>query len=285
MPNTTTTTRTNNSTITRNPPNIRKSKTKRLYTITLAHIVGDHITFSKTRAPSHAAALKTAREKDATATIRAFYPPYGVSLPLAAMHVTVSTLSGIVKRGVGDVPRQQKQLDIARHTLRSMAQHGTEAVTIPFDIADLFQTAALALVNHTTPHAAIEGKEIQEAYSAAMCAVQKAYRAETRGVQQADAGKEMPRMYGSPTMRSSTPPRPAPKAYRNAIATIRAAYIAQARDKEAAARVMDYWIAHPECTTYDMGDALKINRSNTTRRMADIRRIANELYPNGVNAH
>lgn len=254
----------------------------RLHTITLAHIVGDHISYSKTRAPSHAAALKEARE-NTSATVRAFYSPFGVSLPLAAMHVTVSTLSGIVKRGVGDVPRQQRQLNMARYTLRAMTQHGPEAIAIPFDIQDLFQTAALALIINTESLAAVEPSDIQAAYAAAMCAVQKAYRAETRGVQQAEAGKEMPRLYGSPTMPKSTPRRPAPKAYKDAIAAIKAAYIAQARDRAAAERAMDWWIAHPEGTSFDLADALKINRRNASRRMESIRIIANDLYPDGVS--
>jgi len=75
------------------------------------------------------------------------------------------------------------------------------------------------------------------------------------------------------------------KAYKDAIATIRAAYIAQACNREAAARVMDHWMAYPECTSVDMAAALKLNQSNAPRRMAEIRRIANALYPNGVSAH
>ena len=255
----------------------------RLHKITLATIEGDKTTYSTTQAPSHIHALQ-AVEKAPGVTVRAFYSPFGATLPLAAMHVTAGTLSGIARRGVGDVPRQQRQLSAARHTLHAMAQHGANAITIPFDIADLFQTAALALVNHTAPLPGVTPPDIQEAYKAAMCAVQKAYRADTRGVQQAQAGQEMPRLYGSPTMPRSTPRRPAPKAYKDAIAAIQAAYIAQARDRAAAERVMDYWIAHPECSTRDMGVALKLNHSSTTRRMADIRRIANELYPNGVSA-
>ena len=267
----------------------------RLHTITLAHIVGDSISYSKARATSHAAALKKARETT-TATVRAFYSPFGASLPLAAMHVTSCTLGGIAKRAkpvntaqeavTGDnYARIIAQLGAARHTLHAMAQQGPKAVEIPFDIQDLFQTAALALLNHTAPLAFVMPCDIQEAYSAAMCAVQKAYRNDTRGIQQAKAGEEMPRTFDSPTMPRSTPPRPAPQAYKDAIAKIRAAYIAQARDKEAAARVMDYWIAYPECTSVDMAAALKLNQSNASRRMNDIRRIASALYPNGVSAH
>ena len=270
MPNTTTTT-------------AATATAPRLHVITLAHIEGDKITYSKTRATSHAAALQKARE-ETTATVRAYYSPFGASLPLAAMHVTAATLSGIARRGVGDVPRQQRQLAMARRTLHAMAEHGAKAIAIPFDIADIFQTAALALVNHTAPLAAIEPPDIQAAYRAAMCAVQKAYRADTRGVQQAEAGKELPRLYGSPTMRTSTPRRPAPQAYKQAIAAIKAAYIAQARDREAAARVMDWWIAHPEGSTNDMAAALKLNQSNASRRMTDIRRIALDLFPHGVTA-
>lgn len=258
--------------------------TSRLHSITLAHIVGDKITYSQTRATSHAAALQNAREETAAATVRAYYSPFGVSLPLAAIHVTAATLSGIARRGVGDVPRQQRQLAMARRTLHAMAEHGAKAVTIPQDIADIFQTAALALVNHTAPLATIEPHDIQAAYRAAMCAVQKAYRADSRGVQQAEAGKELPRLYGSPTMRTSTPRRAAPQAYKQAIATIKAAYIEQARDKAAAERVIDYWIANPESSTNDMAAALKLNQSNASRRKTDIRRIALDLFPNGIKA-
>ena len=256
----------------------------RLYPVTLATIEGDKTTYSKARATSHAAALKAAKEVNPAATVRAFYNPFGATLSLAALHVTVSTLSGIVKRGAGDVPRQQRQLDIARRTLRAMVQHGPKAIAIPFDIADYFQTAALALLDYTAPLAGIESADIAAAYSAAMNAVQKAYRADTRGVQQARPGDELPRLPGSPTMRKSTPYRAAPQAYKDAIAAIRAAYIAQARDRAAAVRVIDYWISNPESTTKDIAAALKLNQSNASRRMSDIRRIALELYPDGVKA-
>jgi len=262
---------------------IAKDNRFRFHAITLAHIVGDKTTYSKKYATSHAAALKKARG-NTTATVRAFYSPFGATLLLAAMHVTASTLSGIVKRGVGDVPRQQHQLAAGRYALRTMARHGVTAITISHDIQDLFQTAALALVNHTAPLTGIKGRDIQEAYNAAMCAVNKAYRADTRGIQQAEAGQEMPRMYGSPTMPNSNPFRRAPQAYIDAIAAIKAAYIAQARDKAAAARAMDWWMAHPEGTSFGMADALKINRRGASRRMEAIRDIANELYPEGVKA-
>jgi len=263
---------------------IETSTNARLHKITLATIEGDKTTYSAMQATSHAAALKAAREAASEkATVRAYYSPFGATLPLAAMHVTASTLSGIVKRGVGDVPRQQRQLAAARKALHAMAQHGPKAIAIPHDIADHYQTAALALITHTAPLSGITPRDIAEAYSAAMCAVQRAYRADTRGVQQAEAGQEMPRMYGSPTMRTSAARRRAPQAYVDAIAAIRAAYIAQARDQAAAARVMDYWTANPECTSFDMGDALKLNRRNASRRMEAIRRIANELYPKGVS--
>ena len=253
----------------------------RLHEITLAIIDGDKPQYLKVQATSHAAALQ-AIEKSPNATARAYYSPFGDTLPIAAMHITVSTLSGIVKRGAGDVPRQQRQLDIARYTLRAMVQHGANAITIPQDITDYYQTAALALINHTAPLATVEEKDIAAAYSAAMSAVQKAYRAETRGVQQAAAGDELPRLYGSPTMRNSTPRRAAPQEYKNAIEAIKAAYIAQARDKATAERVFDFWTANAEMSTRDMAYWLKLNQSNVTRRLTDIRRIALALYPHGV---
>ena len=256
----------------------------RLYPVILAFIEGDKITYQETRATTHAAALHEVRE-NTTAKVRAFYPPYGVTLPLAAMHVTANTLSGFIQRGAGDVPRQQRQLSAARYALHAMAQHGAKAVTIPHDIQDLFQAAALALINHVAPLATVAARDVQAAYAAAMSAVQKAYRADTRGIQQAAAGKELPRFPGSPTMRQSTPRRAAPHSYIVAIAAIKAAYIAQARDKAAAARVMDYWITNPDCTSVEMAAAQKINQSSACRRMADIRRIANALYPDGVTRH
>jgi len=256
----------------------------RTYAITIATIVGDKTTYSTTRATSHIAALQ-AIDKPENVSVRAYYNPCGDTLPLAAIHVTVGTLSGIARRGVGDVPRQQQQLAIARHTLYAMAEHGTQAVSIPHDIQDFFQTAALSLVNSTAPLAIVTPSDIQTAYRAAMNAVQKAYRAATLGVQQAEAGKDLPRLYGSPTMRASAPRRRATESYRQAVAAIKAAYIAQARDKETAERLIDYWISNPEQSTRDIAAALKMNQSNVTRRLCDIRRIAFDLFPNGVKAH
>jgi len=267
----------------------------RLHTITLARIIGDKTTFSETRATSHAEALK-AVEKAPGETVRAYYSPFGESLPLAAMHVTASTLSGIARRGgrtkangeaidAQFTPRQQQQLAMARRTLHLMAQYDpedekAEPVTIPSEIEDYFQTAALALVNHTAPLSTVTPPDIQEAYRAAMCAVQRAYRADTRGIQQAEAGQEMPRLYGSPTMPRSTPNRPAPKAYRDAIAAIR-----RALPSEQARAVFDAWKEHPKATTRELTEYADCKKSSTARHVAKIREVANAFYPNGISAH
>lgn len=258
----------------------------RLYTITLAAIEGDKTAYSTVKAPSHVSALQ-AIEKSPGVTVRAYYAPFGDTLPLASMQVTVSTLSGIAKRGTtktnGEAidapfsPRQQIQLAIARRTLHTMAQHGADVVNVPRDIEDYYQTASLALLNHIAPLSTVTPSDIQEAYRFAMCAVQKAFRADTRGVQQAEAGKEMPRLYGSPTMRSSTPHRPAPKAYREALANIR-----QALPSEQARAVLQAWIEHPEASTRDLAEYVNGKKSPVARHVAKIREIANALYPNGI---
>jgi hypothetical protein len=251
--------------------------TPRAYTFTLAIIEGDKTTYSTLQAPSHVAALQAAPKTPAQ-TVRAYYSPFGDTLPLAAMHVTASTLSGIARRGVGDVPRQQCQLAAARHTLRNMAQHGAESVTIPHDIQDYFQTAALALVNHAAPLATIAPPDIQAAYHAAMCAVSKAYRADTRGVQQAAAGQEMPRLFGSPTMRSSTPHRRAPQSYIDAIAAIR-----RALPSQQARAVLDAWREHPNASTRELAELADAKKSIIAKHVKHIRDIANVLYPNSVS--
>jgi len=256
-----------------------------LYAITLATIEGDKTTFSTAYATTHAQALQNARE-NTSATIRAYYTPHGETLPLAAMHVTACTLSGIASRGTALVngtldapfsPRQQQQLALARHTLHKIARFGAEAIAIPHAIADFHQVAALALVNHIAPLATVQPRDIQEAYRASMCAVQKAFRADTRGVQQAEAGKELPRMYGSPTMRKSTPHRPAPRAYHDAIAAIR-----QALPSEQARAVLDAWKEHPEATIRDLAEYVNGKKSPTARHVARIKEIALALYPDGI---
>jgi hypothetical protein len=256
--------------------------------ITLAFIVGDKTTHTTMQAASHAQALQTV-EKAPNVTVYAFYSPIAEALPLAAMHVTANTLSGIANRGTAKAngeaidapfsPRQQSQLLQARRTLRAMAQHGPEAVRIPRDIEDYFQTATLALLNHLAPLSTIAPRDIQEAYRLAMCAVQKAYRADTRNAQQAEAGQEMPRMYGSPTMPKSTPYRPAPKAYREAIASIR-----QALPSEQARAVLDAWKEHPEASTRELAELVDGKKSIIAKHVKRIRDIANALYPNGIPA-
>jgi len=250
--------------------------TPRMYMITLATIEGDKTTYSKTKATTHTTALQ-AIDKEPGQTIRAYYSPFGASLPLASMHVTVSTLSGIARRGVGDVPRQQQQLAIARCTLYKMAEHGAKAVSIPRDIEDLYQTASLALLDHIAPLQGVTPSDIAEAYRLAMCTVQKAYRADTRGVQQAEAGQELPRLPGSPTMRTSTPRRPAPQAYHEAIKAIR-----QALPSEQARAVLQAWIEHPEASTRELTEFVDGKKSTTIKHVAKIREVANALYPNGI---
>jgi hypothetical protein len=268
-------------------PNTTTATRAPLHTITLATIEGDKTTYSATRAPSHTEALKKARE-NTSATLRAYYTPFGTSLPLCALHVTVSTLSGIAKRAKPADTAQQAvtgdnygriiaQLGVARYTLHAMAQHGPEVVTIPLDIQDYFQTAALTLLNHTAPLATVTPSDIQEAYRLAMCAVQKAYRADTRGAQQAEAGKEMPRLYGSPTMPRSNPQRPAPKAYIDAINAIR-----QALPSEQARAILDAWKEHPEASTRELTEYVDGKKSMTAKHVARIRKIANALYPDGI---
>ena len=117
-----------------------------------------------------------------------------------------------------------------------MTQHGPEAVNIPRDVEDFYQAAALALLQHTAPLAAVKGADIQAAYKAAMSAVQKTFRADTRGIQQAEAGQEIPRLPSSPTMRTSTPRRKASQVYHDAIAAIR-----RALPSEQARAVFDTW--------------------------------------------
>ena len=260
----------------------------RLHDITLAFIEGDKATYFNVQATSHAAALHSI-EKSPAVTVRAYYTLHEKALPIAALHVTACTLSGIAKRGTvkasGEAidapfsPRQQQQLAAARHTLHLMAQHGPEAITIPHDICDYYQAAALALINHTAPLATVTPLDTQQAYRAAMCAVQKAYRAETRGVQQAEAGKELPRLYGSPTMRTSTPRRPAPQSYRAAIAAIR-----QALPSEEARAVLAAWLEFPEASIRELAEHVNGKKSPTARHVARIKTIANTLYPDGIAA-
>ena len=261
-----------------------------LYTFTLAIIEGDKTSFAKVRAKSHPAALQKAQERNESATVRAYFNPCGVDLPLAALRAVVSTLSGIGQRGSAHAnggtidapfsPRQQRQLSIARYTLRSMTQHGPEAVTIPHDIADFYQSAALALIQHTAPLAKVTSADIQAAFKAAMSAVQKSFRMDTRGIQQAEAGQEIPRLPGSPTMRTSTPRRAAPQAYHDAIKAIR-----RALPSEQARAIFDAWQEHPEATIRDLAEYANAKKTATGKHVARIKEIANTLYPEGIPMH
>lgn len=261
-----------------------------LYTITLATIEGDKTTFSTMQATTHAAALQAVNENNPAATVRAYYSPFGDTLPLAALHTVCATLSGIAKRAKPAETAQQAvtgdnyarviaQLSAARRTLHNVARHGPEAIAIPHDIQDYFQAAALALINHAAPLATVKPLDIQAAYRAAMGAIQKAYRADTRGTQQAAAGHELPRLHGSPTMRTSTPRRPCPKAYLDAIAAIR-----QALPSEQARAVFAAWLEHPDATIRDIAEYVNGKKSPTARHMAKIKETANALYPNGIPA-
>ena len=261
-----------------------------LHHFTIAIIEGDKTTFSGMFEHSHAAAIKWAKETYPAATIRAYFFPDGATLPLAAMRAVVSTLSGIGQRGKAQSnggtidspfsPRQQRQLSIARYTMRAMTQHGPNVVTIPHDIADFYQAAALALLNHIAPLASINPSDIQDAFRAAMSAVQKTFRADTRGIQQAEAGQEFPRLPGSPTMRNSTPRRKAPQAYHDAIKAIR-----QALPSEQARAVFDAWQEHPDATIRDLAEYANAKKTVTGKHVARIKAVANMLYPDGITMH
>jgi len=262
----------------------------RLYEFTIATIEGDKTSYFTILEASHAAALQWAKEAYPAATARAYFYPNGDTLPLAAMRAVVSTLSGIGQRskaqsngGTIDAPfspRQQRQLSIARYTMRAMTQHGPEAVTIPHDIADFYQAAALALLNHIAPLASVKPSDIQAAFRAAMSAVQKTFRADTRGIQQAEAGQEFPRLPGSPTMRNSTPRRKAPQAYHDAIKAIR-----QALPSEQARAVFDAWQEHPDATIRDLAEYANAKKTVTGKHVARIKAVANMLYPDGITMH
>jgi len=261
-----------------------------LYTFTLAIIEGDKTTFATVRATSHAEALQKAKARNEAATIRAYFNPCGDTLPLAAMRAVISTLSGIASRGKAstnggtiDAPfslRLQQQLAVARYTMHKMTQHGPEAMFVPFDIQDFFQAAALALVNHTAPLATVKGADIQAAYKAAMCAVQKTFRADTRGIQQAEAGQEFPRLHGSPTMRTSAPRRAAPQAYHDALKAIR-----QALPSEQARAIFDTWQEYPEASTRQLAEYANAKKTAAAKHVLKIREVANTLYPHGIPMH
>jgi len=262
----------------------------RLYMFTIATIEGDKLDYCKILAPSHAAALKWARAKNESATVRAYFIPRRDTLPLAAMRAVISTLFGIGQRGNAQSnggtidapfsPRQQRQLSIARYTMRAMTQHGPKAVTIPHDIADFYQAAALAMLNHLAPLASVKPSDIQAAFRAAMSAVQKTFRADTRGIQQAEAGHEFPRLPGSPTMRTSTPRRKAPQAYHDAIKAIR-----EALPSEQARAIFDAWQEHPDATIRDLAEYANKKKSATGNHVARIKAVANMLYPDGITMH